>query len=111
MPVYTSDSEVSISHSEFINNIVENPQGMGTFSIATYQTSSLVTLDRVMATVSLNEFVNNRVSMALIYARHSLIVESLTKNVFIDDRAVFNILYISPSCHPGLGVFGPVFML
>ena len=43
--VYTSDSEVSISHSEFINNTVEDPQGMGIFSIITYQTSSLVTLD------------------------------------------------------------------
>ena len=59
-------SEVSIIRSEFINNTINDPQRIGISGII--QTGSLITLDRIMtATVSLNEFINNRVSMAVIY--------------------------------------------
>ena len=62
----TYTSEVSIIHSEFINNTVNDPQQIGISGII--QTGSLITLDQIMAaTVSLNKFINNRVSMAVIY--------------------------------------------
>ena len=51
-------SEVSIVHSEFINNTVKDSQTR--VALGLFQSSSLVTLDPVMTTVSLNEFINNR---------------------------------------------------
>ena len=50
-------------------------------------------LDRVMTTVSFNEFINNRVSLALTHIQYSTTTENLTNNVFIDycNRAAFDI--------------------
>ena len=64
--MYTN--EVSIIHSEFINNTVNDTRRIGI--TGNYQTSSLITLDRIMTTVSLNEFINNRVSRAIVNVRY-----------------------------------------
>ena len=48
----TYTSEVGIIHSEFVNNTVKSPQTM--IKLGLFQSSSLVTLDRVMTTVSFN---------------------------------------------------------
>ena len=83
--MYTS--EVSIIHSEFINNTVNDTQRIVITGI--YQTGSLITLDRIMPTVSLNEFINNRVSRAIINMRYYNMDEYMTNNVFIDNGAAF----------------------
>ena len=95
-------SEVSIIHSEFINNTVKDTQtSMIITTLGFFRCSSLVSLDPVMTTVSLNEFINNRVNLALINIRYYTTAENLTNNVFLDNRAGFDI-YISPICRLGL---------
>ena len=56
-----------------------------------------------MATVSLNEFINNRVSVALINVQHYTTADNLTNKVFIDNGAAFDI-YINSVCSPGLSL-------
>ena len=85
--LYTENaSELSITHSEFVNNSA---------------TDSLIDLDAIMITVYLSEFVNNGVGFAVIETLYFTTAESLTKNVFIDNSAIYEI-YIVPSCRPGL---------
>ena len=82
----TNASELSVTHSEFVNNSA---------------TDSLIDLDAIMITVYLSKFVNNGVGFAVIEALYFTTAESLAKNVFIDNNAVYEI-YIIPFCRPSL---------
>ena len=64
--VYTST--VSITHSEFVDNIVIGPRKFSNGC------SSLICLDAVMITVSFNKFTNNRASFAVVHILYHYIV-------------------------------------
>ena len=99
----TYTSEVSIIHSEFVNNTILEPNPQILIN-GTFQSNSLITLVGVMTNISLSEFINNRVSIALVYALHYTTAENnLTNNVFIDNIAAFEI-FLSPGCRPGLSL-------
>ena len=93
-------STVSIIHSIFVDNTVIGPR---TLKPGGFQSNSLVTLEGVMVTVSLSEFINNRASTALINIQYSTTAENFSNNVLIDNRAVYDI-YIDPTCRPGLSL-------
>ena len=94
-----NNTYVNIVHNQFVNNLVI---GQRTLLPEIFQSSSLVTLAGVMATVSLSEFVNNKASIALVNMRFTT-AENLTNNVFIDNSAVYEV-YVSLDCRPGHGL-------
>ena len=93
--MYTST--VSITHSEFIDNIVTGPWKFSNGC------SSLVYLDAVMITVSFSKFINNRASFAavLLPYYHYTAAGNITNNVFSDNSAAYEV-YVSPKCRSGL---------
>ena len=96
-------SKVSIFHSEFVDNTIIGPDPQILMN-GTFQSNSLITLVGVMTTVSLSEFINNRVRIALVYALHYTTAENnLTNNVFIDNIAAFEV-FLSSGCRPGLSL-------
>ena len=90
-------SEVSIIHSEFVDNTAIGPQ---TSITGSFWSSSLISLHRVMTTVSSSDFINNRVRIALVYARY---YTTLTNNVFVDNSAAYEV-FIASRCRPGLSL-------
>ena len=97
--VYTST--VSITHSEFIDNIVTGPRK---FFNGLLVGSSLVYLDAVMITVNLSKFINNRASFAVVYIPyHYIVAENLTNNVFSDNSAAYEV-FVSSNCQQGLAL-------
>ena len=99
--VYTST--VSITHSEFIDNIVT---GSRKLSNGLLVGSLLVCLDAVMITVSFSKFANNRVSFAVVYMyipNHYTLAGNLTNNVFSDNSAAYEV-FVSSNCQPGLAL-------
>ena len=78
-------SMVSVTHSEFVENTATN---------------WLVFLDGVMITVYLNEFISNRGGFAIVETQYYTTSENITNNVFIDNRAQYEI-YIDPTCRQG----------
>ena len=92
--VYTST--VSITHSEFVDNIVIGPRKFSNGC------SSLICLDAVMITVSFNKFTNNRASFAVVHILyHYIVAGNLTYNVFNDNSAAYEV-FVSANCQPGL---------
>ena len=97
--VYTST--VSITHSEFVDNIVTGPRK---FFNGLLVGSSLVYLDAVMITVNFGKFANNRASFAVVYIPyHYTQPENLTNNVFSDNSAVYEV-FVSLKCRPSLAL-------
>ena len=97
--VYTST--VSITHSEFIDNIVTGPRKLFNRLLVG---SSLVYLDAVMITVNFSKFANNRASFAVVYIPHHYIVAgNLTNNVFSDNSAAYEV-FVSSNCQQGLAL-------
>ena len=94
------ESEVSIIHSEFVDNTVIGPQ---TLITGIFQSNSLVTLDGVKTTVSLSEFINNRVRIAIVNTRYFTTTENLTNNVFINNSAAFEV-FLDSECRPDLSL-------
>ena len=96
----TYTSKASVIHSEFVDNTAIGPQTLITGS---FRSNSLITLDRVMTTVSSSDFINNRVRIALVYARYYTTTENLTNNVFVDNSAAYEV-FIASRCRPGLSL-------
>ena len=97
--MYTSTA--SIIHSEFANNTVTGPRKI--ISNRVFVGASLIFLDAAMKTISLSKFSHNRASFAIVYVPyyHYTAAENLTKNVFYDNSAGFEV-YISSTCQLGL---------
>ena len=94
--VYTST--VSITHSEFIDNIITGPRKLFNGLLVG---SSLVYLDAVMITVSFSKFTNNRASFAVVYIPyHYIVAGNLTNNVFSDNSAAYEV-FVSSKCQQG----------
>ena len=101
--VYTST--VSITHSEFVDNIITGRQKLSTRLIGC-SSESLVCLDAVMITVSFNKFTNNRASFAVVYMYipyHYTLAGNLTNNVFSDNSAAYEV-FVSSNCQQGLAL-------
>ena len=97
--MYTSAA--SIIHCEFVNNTVIGPRK---FFSGVFVGSSLVYLDPVMMTVSLNKFINNRAIFALVYISYQYTAAwNFTNNVFSDNSAAYEIFF-SSACQPGLAL-------
>ena len=79
---------VSITNSEFVDN---SATGLGW----------LISLDGVI-TVSLSKFINNR-AFDVVYIPYYTTAENLTNNVFMDNRAAYEI-FIASGCRPGLSL-------
>ena len=79
---------VSITNSEFVDN---SATGLGW----------LIGLDGVI-TVSLSKFINNR-AFGVVYIPYYTTAENLTNNVFMDNRAAYEI-FITSVCRPGLSL-------
>ena len=76
---------VSITHGEFVDNNV---------------TDSLINLDGIMITINLNKFISNIMTVDIISIPYYTTVKNLTSNVFMDNRAEYEV-YISSVCRPG----------
>ena len=97
--MYTST--VSITHSEFVDNIVTGPRKVFNRLLVG---SSLVYLDAVMITVNFSKFANNRASFAVVYIPyHYIVAGNLTNNVFSDNSAAYEV-FVSPKCQQGLAL-------
>ena len=98
--MYTS--KASIIHSEFVDNTAT---GQRKLFNAVFVGSSLIYLDAVMITVSLNKFINNRVNFALVYIpyRYHYTAAGNFTNVFSDNRAAYQVFF-SSACQPGLTI-------
>ena len=82
-----SMNKVSITHSDFVDN---NVIGL------------LIYLDGIMITVSLNKFINNR-AFVVVGIQYYTTAENLTNNVFMDNRAAYEI-FITSVCRSDLSV-------
>ena len=80
-----STNIVSITHSEFVDN---SATGLGWL------------IDGVMITVSLNKFINNR-AYDVVYIPYYTTAENLTNNVFMNNRAAYEI-FIDSDCRSDL---------
>ena len=97
--VYTST--VSITHSEFVDNIVTGPRK---FFNGLLVGTSLVYLDAVTITVNFSKFANNRASFAVVYIPyHYTIAGNLTNNVFSDNSAAYEVL-VNSNCQQGFAL-------
>ena len=76
---------VHLHHNEFTNNTVYD----------------LIGLFVEWITITLNEFVSNRVDFGLVEIMHNIQPENITNNIFVNNYATYD-LYINSYCKPGL---------
>ena len=84
--VISNTTMVTITHSEFLDNIADG---------------SLINLDGDMIIVRLSEFINDRASFALVGIPYYATAENITDNVFHNNSAAYEV-YIRPFCRSGL---------
>ena len=96
--IYTGT--VNIIHSKFVDNTVLGPR---IFLDGEFKSNSLINIDRVMITINVSKFINNRVSFALVNILYYTTVEHLTNNVFMENNAAYEV-FVRAACRPGLGL-------
>ncbi|MCG8622001.1 MAG: right-handed parallel beta-helix repeat-containing protein, partial [Proteobacteria bacterium] len=104
-------SNLSISYSIFINNtiisVVEGYSSVISIDHSKFLNNSgnyLIVIFPKKATITLNEFVSNRIMSALVFLRYYTLPGTIIDNIFINNSALYDIL-INSDCEPGLSVY------